>query len=74
MNPDLRALTTLDDLIIASTDGDGVHRSSDGGKTWSAANTGMPPGSRSRALIAHQGTLFAGTPHGTFRSTDKSKS
>lgn len=74
MNPDVRALTTLDDLIFASTDGDGVHRSSDGGKTWSAANTGMPPGSRSRALIAHQGTLFAGTPYGTFRSTDKGKS
>jgi photosystem II stability/assembly factor-like uncharacterized protein len=74
MNPDVRALATLDELIFASTDGDGVHRSSDGGKTWSVANTGMPPGSRSRALIAHHGTLFAGTPYGTFRSTDKGKS
>ncbi len=73
-NPDVRALATLDGLIFASTDGDGVYCSSDGGNSWSAANTGMPPGSRSRALIAHEGVLFAGTPYGTFRSTDKGAS
>ncbi|MDB4749399.1 hypothetical protein OAF83_00695 [Rubripirellula sp.] len=70
-NPDVRALATLDGLIFASTDGDGVYCSSDDGNSWSAANTGMPPGARSRALIAHEGVLFAGTPYGTFRSTDK---
>ncbi len=73
-NPDVRALATLDGLIFASTDGDGVYCSSDGGNSWSASNTGMPPSSRSRALIAHEGVLFAGTPYGTFRSTDKGAS
>ncbi|MAI31353.1 MAG: hypothetical protein CMM07_06750 [Rhodopirellula sp.] len=73
-NPDVRALATLDGLIFASTDGDGVYCSSDGGNSWSAANTGMPLGSRSRALIAHEGVLFAGTPYGTFRSTNKGAS
>ncbi|MDA7874456.1 hypothetical protein N9102_00715 [bacterium] len=73
-NPDVRALTTLGNLVFASTDGDGVHCSSDGGNTWFAANKGMPTGARSRALIASADTLFAGTPFGTFRSTDKGKS
>jgi photosystem II stability/assembly factor-like uncharacterized protein/Ca2+-binding EF-hand superfamily protein len=73
-NLDVRALATLDNLIFASTDGDGVYCSSDDGKTWAAANKGMPLGSRSRALLAHQGALFAGTPFGTFRSIDKGES
>ncbi|MFP6764346.1 MAG: hypothetical protein VB858_12035, partial [Planctomycetaceae bacterium] len=73
-NPDVRALATLGDLLFASTDGDGIYSSADGGAHWEASNRGIPPNVRSRAMIASDGTLFAGTTSGTYRSTDRGNS
>ena len=72
-NPDVRALTCLEKTLVASTDGAGIFISSDGGNHWSAANNGIPANVHSRAIIASDKALFAGTNRGTYRSTDLGK-
>ena len=66
-NPDVRALTCLEKTLVASTDGAGIFISSDGGNHWSAANNGIPANVHSRAIIASDKALFAGTNRGTYR-------
>lgn len=67
---DVRALTRLNTTLFASTDGDGVYRSKDSGKSWQHASKGIPSGVRSRAILAADGVVIAGTQQGTFRSLD----
>ena len=38
---DIQALTTASTTLYAGTWGEGVYRSTDGGATWQAANTGI---------------------------------
>ncbi len=45
-----------------------VFRSEDLGKTWKAVNVGFPE--RPNAMVAFQGTLFAGTSNGLYRLKD----
>ena len=55
--------------FVGSEGGGGVHRSTDGGKTWVAANVGLP--GTVRALVADAmspAILYAGTPQGVFRT------
>jgi len=68
---DVRALTRLGSALFASTDGGGVCRSTDGGRSWQHASEGIPSGLRSRAIIAADGVVLAGTTQGTFRSVDQ---
>ncbi len=70
-NPDVRALARLDKLLFASTDGDGIYRSSDGGANWTRSGQGIPANVHSRALIANDGVVLAGTTMGTYRSVDQ---
>lgn len=50
-----------------------VHISTDGGKTWEATQSGLPP-SMSISTIKQMGQyLICGHPDGIFRSTDKGK-
>jgi photosystem II stability/assembly factor-like uncharacterized protein len=54
--------------------GEGVFKSTDGGQTWAAINTGLPNSSQVNALVIdpiHPSTLYAGTNnYGVFKSTD----
>jgi len=52
--------------------GDGVFKSTDGGGSWSAANTGLPSGNYGLVIDpATPTTLYAGTFYGSvFKSTD----
>ena len=61
-------------LIYAGTNGQGVYRSTDNGKTWSAPNAGL--GDRNiRALLANPGMLLAATQGGgIYRSSDNGQS
>jgi cysteine-rich repeat protein len=57
--------------LYAATDA-GVRKTTDGGTTWSAVNSGLT-GLDVRALVAHptvSGTLWAGTTSGVFATTD----
>ncbi|MDB2525799.1 hypothetical protein N9X53_03840 [Mariniblastus sp.] len=72
-NPDVRALTSFETTLIASTDGAGIYTSSDAGNLWTEANHGIPANVHSRAIIANDKTIFAGTNRGTYRSTDLGK-
>jgi Ca2+-binding EF-hand superfamily protein len=71
---DVRALTRLGTVLFASTDGGGVCRSTDGGRSWQHASDGIPAGLRSRAILAADGVVLAGTTQGTFRSVDQGAS
>jgi Ca2+-binding EF-hand superfamily protein len=67
-------LTRLGTVLFASTDGGGVCRSTDGGRSWQHASDGIPAGLRSRAILAADGVVLAGTTQGTFRSVDQGAS
>jgi hypothetical protein len=56
---------------LAGTAGNGVFRSTDNGTSWAPANSGLPLGHSTIALVFSSGGLFAGTTgRGAFRSTD----
>ena len=57
--------------IFAGTAGSGVYRSTDEGKTWAPANTGLNGNARTVWALAIDGTnLYAATTSGVFRSTN----
>src|SRR5438093_2141363 len=59
--------------LYAGTRFDGVFKSTDGGGTWSASNTGLPQGRSVDALAIDPQTpttLYVGTFGGVFKSTD----
>jgi photosystem II stability/assembly factor-like uncharacterized protein len=52
----------------------GIHRTTDGGKSWIAANAGLPALQRADAFLVSNSTLlagYAGVGGGIYRSTDK---
>jgi len=58
--------------MFAATQGSGVQRSNDGGKTWEAKNVGFQQAEDLyvQSLITIRDTLIAGTLRGIYRSTD----
>ncbi|MBI4460725.1 MAG: hypothetical protein HY648_11800 [Acidobacteria bacterium] len=67
------------DILYAGTFGGGVYKSTDGGKRWSAAASGLPamvtlqgtPASPVAALLITPSAIYAGTfGSGVFKSTD----
>ena len=64
---------TMPATLYAGTSGHGVFKSTDGGLHWSAAGTGLPPGSVTALAIdpTSPATLYAGTlDGGVFKSSD----
>lgn len=57
-----------DVVLVAATLGDGVLRSEDLGRTWQPANYGLEELDVSGFAAAPDGTLFAATANGVFRS------
>jgi len=58
-------------ILVASSGGDAVHRSEDGGATWSRSSAGLPTNSRVLQLGTNAGLYFASTAeHGLFHSSD----
>ncbi len=55
---------------IINYSGEGVIRSTDGGKTWSHARTGMTNNNGFAIAIDRNGALYCGTSSGVFRSSD----
>ncbi|PYM65198.1 MAG: hypothetical protein DME11_11110, partial [Candidatus Rokuibacteriota bacterium] len=63
--------------LYAGTSGDGVFKSTDGGTTWRAVNTGLDPRRCCFALAIDPQTpttLYASTDGGVFKSTDGGES
>lgn len=57
--------------LLAGTAGGGVYRSTDGGASWFAANTGLDGDARTVWAFTEDGTdLFAATSGGVYRSTN----
>src|SRR5262245_5651597 len=59
--------------LYAGTDGRDVFKSTDGGSSWSALNTGSPYSTVAGVLAVDPRTpttLYAGTGGGVFKSTD----
>jgi photosystem II stability/assembly factor-like uncharacterized protein len=69
---EVHQLATAGGDMFAATQGSGVQRSTDGGKTWQAMNSGLPATEDLyvQALIAIHDTLIAGTLRGIYRSID----
>ncbi|NBX60409.1 MAG: hypothetical protein EBT62_08100, partial [Opitutaceae bacterium] len=69
---DIRSVAAINGVIIAGTNGEGIYRSVDLGKTWVAANNGLNS-LNFRAIETKGTTLFAagGLGSGVFRSTDQ---
>ena len=67
--------TTGSPPIYVASAGDGVFKSLDGGKTWEAANGGLPPGPalNVRSLAFGRGQVVIGTSNGVFRTSDGGK-
>ena len=66
---------TEEGVILVGTVGQGVHRSKDGGKSWTRASVGagMHSDCIVRCLNSHpdgEGDVFAGTDLGLYRSGD----
>jgi photosystem II stability/assembly factor-like uncharacterized protein len=59
--------------LFAGTGGDGVFGSTDGGLTWTAANTGLTDNAVSQLIASANGTLFVSTGAGLARSTDNAQ-
>jgi photosystem II stability/assembly factor-like uncharacterized protein len=61
------------DVLYVGTLGAGVFRSSDGGRSWGAASTDLPPDAVVRLVVdpANAATVFARTTNGVFRSDDR---
>ncbi len=67
---DVRALTELDGVLFAGTNGNGVFRSTDRGTTWSPVNNNLT-NPAILSLTATGSFVFAGTGgSGVFRSSD----
>ncbi len=57
--------------LLASSGSDAVHRSFDGGATWSRSSKGLPTNAQVNQLALHGNTAFAATAqHGLFTSFD----
>lgn len=69
---DVRCVAAIQGVIVVGTNGEGIYRSVDLGKTWVAANTGLSS-LNFRAIETKGTTLFAagGVGSGVFRSTDQ---
>jgi len=67
---------TNGDVLYVGTLGAGVFRSSDGGRSWQAAASGLPSDAVVRLAVdpANAATLFAETTSGVFRSDDRGES
>ncbi len=61
--------------VFAGTNGAGVFRSTDKGKSWSQSDSSSLRYSQVLSLVTKKnGYIFAGTPGGIFRSSDKGRS
>jgi BNR/Asp-box repeat len=69
---DVRCIATVQGVLLAGTNGEGIYRSIDFGKNWAGANTGLNS-SNFRAIETKGSTSFAagGVGSGVFRSTDQ---
>jgi hypothetical protein len=69
---EVHALATAGGQMFVATQGSGVQRSKDDGKTWEAKNVGFSQSEDLyvQSLIAIHDTLIAGTLRGIYRSTD----
>lgn len=69
---DVRCVGVVQGVLLAGTNGEGIYRSVDLGRTWVAANTGLTS-LNFRAIETKGTTLFAagGIGTGVFRSTDQ---
>jgi photosystem II stability/assembly factor-like uncharacterized protein len=63
-------------IAFAGTTGSGVLKTTDGGASWTSANSGLPTNNVLALAIdpATPSTLYAGTDAGVFRSTDGGQS
>jgi len=63
--------TSTDAHLFIGTEGGGIFRSARSPIDWSPANVGLTAGMPILSMAVHNGTLFAGTPDGLFRSSDE---
>jgi photosystem II stability/assembly factor-like uncharacterized protein len=77
IGPDTQSVVSLALLprnpptIFAGSNGHGLFRSMDGGKTWAAVNTDLPSGLAVNSIVLDEtqiGVLYIGTDAGVFRS------
>jgi len=67
----ITAWTVLSDVVVASTENDGMYVSFDGLRSWRNVYKGLPPDVKIKSLTAHNGMLFAGSyQHGVYVSQD----
>lgn len=64
------ALLPTDKGLFVGTQDGGVYRSTNDGRIWTPAKTGLPSKATIYSLGAQGGALFAGTAEGVFRSLD----
>jgi hypothetical protein len=67
----ITCLAPVGDNLFAATKKGGVFLSMDGGVTWKAVNSGLPPATEFQCLAAVGTALFAGSlEHGAYSSSD----
>jgi hypothetical protein len=60
---------TIENSVVATTEGHGLFVSDDGMKTWHACNNGLPREMKIKTLVKHDNLLFAGSYlHGVYVS------
>jgi photosystem II stability/assembly factor-like uncharacterized protein len=67
----ITAWTVLSDIVVVSTENDGMYMSFDKLKSWRHVYKGLPADIKIKSLTAHKGMLFAGShQHGVYVSKD----
>lgn len=72
-----RSMTTFNGAYFLATSNVGIQKSTNGGSTWSLANTGLPVSGgqvKVQSVGRNATTLFCGTESGIYRSTDNGAS